>query len=277
MENQKDKPFRRFVLKRTFINLVAILFLSCILTACIGSNPANPTPDVNTPLTRIRIGVIGDLPPYITYDAEKKEVSGFDIELMKTIAKKADIYVEFVTLTAGYPHLLDQVEQCRLDGGISAIPIMDSSISQISFSEPYFTTGQVIVVKEGNIKISGLDSLSGMIVGTQAESLSSIELEKMQGIKSKFYQSYHLAFQDLINGYIDAVVADRPRAWIYEKVKSNNLKIVGDEFARVSYAVGFCKNQTEVLKKVNTALEALKKDGSLDKLIKKWQLTTYGQ
>jgi polar amino acid transport system substrate-binding protein len=265
------------VFKRHFINHVAMLFLSIFMTACGSANSPSPTPDANSTLTRIRMGVITDVPPYASYDTVKKEASGFDVELMKTIASKADIYVEFVTISSGYNPLLNQVGQCVLDGGISAITAMDASANQIIFSEPYFTTRQVIVVKTGNIKISGLNTLAGMTVGTQANSPSALELGKMQGVQPRLFDSFFLAFQELINGNIDAVIADHPRAWNYAKVKPNNLKIVGKEFANVSYVIAFCKEQTTMREKVNEALAGMKKDGTLDKLIKKWQLTTYGQ
>jgi polar amino acid transport system substrate-binding protein len=277
MSKPQNKHFRRSVLKRHFINLVAMLCLSIFIAACASSNLPTQTPDPNSTLTRIRMGVITDLPPFATYDPVKKEASGFDVELLKTIATKADIYVEFVSIYTGYNPLLSQVSQCQLAGGISAIPVMDNSTNQMAFSEPYFSSGQVLVVKKGNIKISGLDTLAGMTVGTQVNTLSALELEKMQGIQPRLFDSFYLAFQELINGNIDAVIADHPRAWNYAKVKPNNLKIIGKEFAEVSYAIAFCKDQSETLAKVNTALASMKKDGSLDKLIKKWQLTTYGQ
>jgi polar amino acid transport system substrate-binding protein len=254
-----------------------MLCLGIFMAACASSNLPAQTPDPNSALTRIRMGVITDLPPFATYDAAKKEASGFDVELMKKIAALTDVYVEFVSINIGFNPLIAQVQQCQLDGGISAIPVMDDSTGQMIFSEPYFTTGQVLVVKKGNIKISGLDTLAGMTVGAQGNTPSAIELGKLQGIQPRLFDSFFLAFQELIAGNIDAVIADHPRAWNYAKVKSNNLKIVGNEFANVSYAIAFCKNQTDLRTKVNTALANMKKDGSLDILIKKWQVTTYGQ
>ncbi len=266
-------------MKRNFTISCAIFFLSILLAACAFQNSSTPepTPDANSPITRIRIGVNTDLPPYAIFDAEKQEVVGFDIDLIKAIAKRSEIYVEFISINAGYNHLLALAGQCQLDGAMSAIQLTDELKKQMDFSDPYFTTRQVLVVKKGNIKITGLDTLSGMTVGTQANSLSAVELQKMKGIQPKYYESYFLAFQDLINGNIDAAVADHPRAWNYVKVKPNNIKIVGDEFGSVSYAISFCKSKPEVLGKINTALANMKQDGSLEKLVKEWGLTNYEQ
>jgi ABC-type amino acid transport substrate-binding protein len=264
-------------LKRNPGILAALLFVSILASGCSGQRLPTATPEANSPLTRARIGVHADLAPYETYDTVKQEVSGFDIELMKTIGERANIYVEFVRINAGYNPLINQISQCRLDGGISAITATDEAKQEMDFSEPYYTTGQVLVVKKGNIKITGLDSLSGMIVGTQANTPSAIELEKIKGIKPKLFESFYFAFQELIAGNIDAVIADHPRAWKYVQVKPNNLKIVGEEFANVSYAIAFCKSRPEILQQINTELAGMKKDGTLDKLIKKWQLTSYGE
>ena len=268
----------RIFLKCNFLTILAMLFLSMLLAACAGLNSPTPipTPDANSPLIRIKVGVTNDMPPYAKYDNEKQEPAGFDIDLMNAVAKKADFYVEFITINAGYNQLITQVGLCQLDGAVSAIQKTDDLQSQALLSEPYFTTAQVLVVKKGNIKITGLDSLAGMTVGTQANSLSALELQKMQGIQPKYFESYHLAFEELINGYIDAVIADHPRAWNYVKIKPNNLKVIGEEFGSVPFTIAVCKDDAQILEKINQGLADIKKDGTLDKLIKEWQLTNFG-
>jgi polar amino acid transport system substrate-binding protein len=265
-------------LKRHAIPLIVFLCLTISLAACAGPTKAsNPTPDANSPLTRIRVGVVVDLPPFVSYDATLQEPVGFDIDLLKAAAKKADIYVEFLPQNAGYNQMINLVQQCKLAAGVSAIPITDENPARLLYSEPYFNTGQVLVVKKGNIKINGLDSLAGMTVGTQANSLSAVALQKILGVQPKLLESFHAAFQELIAGNIDAVIADHSRAWNYVNVKSNNLKIVGKEFDSLSYGIAFCPDQGEVRAKINTALADMKKDGSLDALVKKWQPGKFGE
>jgi polar amino acid transport system substrate-binding protein len=67
---------------------------------------------------------------------------------MKAIAVKANLNVEYDTL--GYDSLLAAMGQCKYDGAISAITLTDALKEQMSFTDPYFTVGSVVVVKNGN-------------------------------------------------------------------------------------------------------------------------------
>jgi polar amino acid transport system substrate-binding protein len=258
--------------KHLSLRVAVILVISIFLTACgvSGSPTQTSTPDASSALPKLRIGVDTSLPPFETLDPANNEPTGFDIELMKAIAARAGYNVEFVKVN--YNQITSVVGQCQIDGGISAIPIMDKLIGQVDFSNPYYTTAQVVVVKAGNITVTGLASLSGSLVGTQMGTLSEIELGKISGVQVEPYETFSFAFQNLIDGYIDAVIADKPRALSYVNIKPNNLKIVGAEFATVQYGIAVCKERTGLVQKFNEALSSLTADGTMKKLAQKWNL-----
>jgi polar amino acid transport system substrate-binding protein len=107
-------------------------------------------------------------------------------------------------------------------------------------------------------------------VGTQDGTPSEIELEKIPAVQILDYATFALAMEDLINGYLDAVVIDYPHALTYVNVDRNNLKVVGDEFGRADYGIAVCKDRTELLEQFNTHLTAIRDSGRLDRLVKKW-------
>lgn len=257
-------------MKHLSLSIIVMLVISIFLTACgVSVSPTQTlTPDASSALPKIRIGLDPSLPPFEMLDATNNKPAGFDIELMKAIAARAGFNVEFVKVA--YNQIITVVGQCQIDGGISAIPIMDELKQQVDFSDPYYTTGQVVVVKTGNITITGLNTLSGSIVGTQAGTLSEIELGKIAGVQPQPYVSFSFAFQNLIDGYIDAVIADKPRALSYVAIKPNNLKIVGEEFASVNYGIAVCKDRAGLVQKINDALASITADGTLKKLTQKW-------
>jgi len=259
---------RRIVLKRLSLGIVSLCLIGIFLAACADRSASVGNPNT-TPTTKIRIGTDGVFPPYEFFDMSKKVWAGFDVDLMKAIAARSGLEVEFVN--AKLNRILGFVASCQLDGGISAIIITDELKQQMNFSDPYITVGQVVVVKKGNITITGRDQLSGMTVGSWQGSPSTTEIMQIPGTQLKMYDSFDFAFQDLIAGYIDAVIADLPRALSYVNIKANNLKIVGDEFASVRYGIAICKNQVDLVKKINDSLTAVKADGTLDKLAKKWK------
>jgi polar amino acid transport system substrate-binding protein len=216
------------------------------------------------------MGVDASTPPFAAGGTDASEVVGFDIDLMNAIGVRSGFEVEYVRME--YNNMLKLVRECRLDGAISAIEIKDDLKQQMWLSQPYSTTRHVIVVKQGNIVINGRESLNGMIVGSQGGTLSELEMRKTPGVTPKMYASNYAAFQDLINGLIDAVIADYPRAMSYVAVKRNQLKVVGEPFGEIHYGIAVCTDRKDLAKKIEDHLQAIQADGLVQKLAKKWKV-----
>ena len=218
----------------------------------------------------IKIGIEAPFPPYVNLDSSRNKLSGFDIELMDAIADATGMDVSFFNLETD--QLLAAVSQCKVDLGISALTRTDEFNLYLLFSDPYYTVGQVVVVKNGNLTITGRDSLSGMTVGVVAGFPGTPDTLKIPAINLITYTTSGLAFQDLTLGYVDAIVSDLPHALSYVNIKANNLKIVGDEFSSVDYGIAICKQRPDLATKINAGIAAVKANGTLDKLAKKWDL-----
>ncbi len=265
-------------MKRLSLNRYTILLISILMTACGNGTPTSSAltgesvaPNtILTPLVKIRFGVDATLPPFELLDTNTNQLAGFDIELMQAVAARAGYDIEFIRVE--YNQLISRIGQCQLDGGISAIPITDEFKQQMAFSDPYYRTTQVLVVKKGNILITNMDSLSGMTVGAQAGTPSEIEIGKIKNIKTEINFTFNEVFQKLAAGYTDAAVADKPRALSFVEIKPNNLQIVGEEFGSLDYGIAVCKDQADLLMNINKGLANIKADGTLDKLIEKWIL-----
>jgi polar amino acid transport system substrate-binding protein len=268
--------------KRFTARLMVLLLIGVVSVACAGkgglsnapggatATPVSPA-TLSAPRGKILMGIDATYPPFETVDYGKRELIGFDVDLIRAIAGKAGLEVEFANI--GLDQVLAGVTRCQYDGGISAIAITDVLKQRLSFSEPYFAFGQVVVVKKGNVVVTGRAQLSGMAVGAQQGSPSAAEISKIAGAQLKTYRTFDLAFQDLMQGLIDAVIAERPLALNYVSTPANDLKIVGEEFAVVSYGIAVCTQKAELLKTVNDGLAAVKADGTLDALAKKWRIT----
>jgi ABC-type amino acid transport substrate-binding protein len=270
--------------RRLSVVFLALAWISLLLGACSGKSTATPTPgngdaappsaetpingDAALPLTKVRIGVDATFPPFESFDRNKKESTGFDVELMRAIAAREGLDVEFANVEKN--RLLTGVLNCEYDAGISAISMTDELKQQIVFSEPYLSVGQVVVVKKGNITITGRDLLSGMTVAVQLGSPVVAEMQSIPDVQLLAYPSIDAAFTDLIAGYIDAVVAGKPRAQSYVNIPANNLKIVGEEFGGEDYGIAVCNTNAELAAKINAGLGAVKADGTLDKLAQQW-------
>ncbi len=259
----------RKAVKKSQLVIAALLSFSMLITACgVRGSPtqASSTGTTNS-LPKIRIGVDANLPPFALTDATQNELSGFEIDLIKAIADKAGFQIEFVN--TAYSQMITMINKCQIDAAISSIPISNELKQQLNFSDSYYTTRDVLVVKQGNITITSREKLTGMLVGTLTGSQSIIETGTTV-FQLAAYPSFNLAFQDLITGYIDAVIADKPHAQIYVETKPNRLKIIGEEFGTVNYGIAICKNSRDLLDSINNSLTEIKADGTMDKLTQKW-------
>lgn len=244
-------------MKRKILMLVSLLvLLSLVLAAC------------TAPSTKVRVATEAAYPPFEMVDEQTKELIGFDIELMKAVSEKAGFEVEF--LNTPFDPLLAGIATCQFDAAISAITITEDRAKQFNFSDPYVTAGQIITVRLDNTDIVTPENLAGKTVGVQLSTTGQIEVEKIAGATVRPYDTVDLAFLDLINGQVDAVVADLAPSANYVNQSKDKIKFSGDVFTTENYGIGVCKTNTELLEKVNKALAELEKDGTLAALKEKW-------
>jgi ABC-type amino acid transport substrate-binding protein len=118
--------------------------------------------------------------------------------------------------------------------------------------------------------ITGKDDLVGKKIGAQLGTTGAIEASKIQNAEVKTYDSYDLAFLDLANGQIDAVIADYPTALGFVERNSDKLMVVGQVFTDESYGIAVCRDSADLLGQINAGLAAVKADGTLEKLEEKW-------
>lgn len=245
-------------MKRLFLVVFVVLALiSLVLAGCGGGTG-----------TKVRVATDASWPPFEYVDEETKEITGFDIELMNAIAEKGGFEVEFINVS--WDPLLAGMAQCQYDASISAMTITEERKQSFNFSDPYFEAGQVVTVRVEDTDITGKDALSGKTVGAQIGTTGAIVTEDIEGATLKTYDDIGLAFQDLMNGQIDAVVADNPLALGYVGENPDKLKTVGEVFTDETYGIAVCKTNTDLLEKINTGLAAVKDDGTIDDLVAKW-------
>ncbi len=247
-------------------------FLSFLFAAVIAAGSLMAC-GPKTPPLEVKIGMDSTYPPFEWVDNTKQEKVGFDVDLINAIAKRSNLKLDLVA--NNYGSVITGVSTCELDAAISAIVITDELRAQMSFSDPYYTAGLVVVVKKENSEIKSKDDLAGKTVGSQKGSSSEAEAQKIRGAVYKPYQSFDLAINDLSFGYIDAVVADKITAKGYADMASKDIKIVGDEFAPESYGIAVCKDKADLLKIFNDDLAYMKKWGSLNRLVSKWLKNPY--
>lgn len=189
-----------------------------------GTDQAYPAAETTT----VRVATDATFPPFETVDEATKELTGFDIDLMNAIAAKENLKIEWVN--TGFDALDAGIAQCQYDAVISAMTITDARKESRLFSDPYVSAGQILSIRIDETTVKSKDDLAGKKVGAQIGTTGAMEAEKIEGVELKTYDSYDLAFVDLMNGQIDGVIADYPTASIFVDQYKDKLQLTGDVF-----------------------------------------------
>lgn len=213
---------------------------------------------------KLYVGTNAEFPPFEYLD--KGEIVGFDIDLVKAIGKKLDM--EIVIKDMAFDGLIPALETNKIDIVIAGMTASDERKMAVNFSNPYYTANQVIILNDNNNDIKTFDDLNGKLVGVMLGFTGDVVVSEMKDVKSKKYNASYAAIMELQNNKIDAVVLDSETALNYVK-NNKGLKLAETSGEPEEYAIAISKKNSELLNKINTALDELKKDGTYETLLKK--------
>jgi len=249
--------------------LFSLVLASCSSSSNTSTSVATSNLATTGSLTPMSITVASDAtwPPFESINEQTKQIEGMDIDIFNAIAAKENIQVEFKNVA--WDPLLAGMAQGLYDAAISSITITADRQKDMLFSDPYFAAGQLITVRKDNTTITGKDTLKGR-VAVQLGTTGDIEVKKIAAVTDVPYDDIGLAFQDLMNGQVDAVVCDNPVALLWVGKNPDKLKNVGNVFTDESYGIAVAKGKTELLARINDGLNAVKSAGLIDVAAKKW-------
>lgn len=217
----------------------------------------------------LRVGTDATYEPFETIDPKTNAYVGFDMELIKLVAD--EMGYELKLQNVGWDGIIPGLMNGNYDCLISAMTITAERKKQINFSVPYHENHQVIVVKTDNAKIKGSTDLIGKTVTVQNGTTGDLYASKIKDIKMKRFDTNPQAIQELLNNGADAAVMDDLVAYSAIQ-KSKGLKVVAIKDADLEeYGIGVKKGNDDLLNKINKALTALKKNGKLAGLEKKYR------
>ena len=122
--------------------------------------------------------------------------------------------------------------------------------------------------------ISSADDLPGATIGVQlgttgdtyATELEEEPEEGKEAAKIERYDAGADAVNALKQGKVDCVIIDNEPAKVFVE-KNSDLQILPDPFTDEDYAIAIKKGNTELVDKINAALDELEADGTLKKII----------
>lgn len=103
------------------------------------------------------------IPPF-EYVDDNKKVDGFDIALMKEIAKRMDKKIEIQNME--FKSLIGSMESKTINVVAAGMTKTEERQNAVDFSDSYYTSNQAIIVNKDS-KITKLSQLDGKKIGVQ--------------------------------------------------------------------------------------------------------------
>ena len=205
-------------------------------------------------------------PPY-EMTTDSGEFEGIDIETAQAIADKLGLELQIDDMD--FDAALLAVQQGKADMVMAGVTVTDERQNVMDFTDSYATGIQSIIVKEDS-DIASVDDLAGKKIGTQRGTTGYLYCSDDFGDENVVaYDNGLTAVQMLNNGQVDCVVIDNAPA--KEFIAANpGLKLLDTAYVEESYAIGVGKGNTELKDAINTALEDLKADGTLQAIVGKY-------
>jgi polar amino acid transport system substrate-binding protein len=165
----------------------------------------------------------------------------------------------------------------KFDFDINQISITPDRAQKVTFSDGYYTAAQALIALKSSpiAQVTSIADLKKYKLGAQTgtTSLTAIRNDIQPSAQPLVFASTNVAKQALLNHQVDAIVADLPTAFYITAVQIPSATIVG-QFQQQSgspeqFGMLFQKGNP-LASCVNQALAAMKSDGTLASIEKKW-------
>lgn len=285
-------------MKKRFVSAALAAVMALSMTACGSSNSAAETTAADTEAAESQaeettaeeakttdggtliVGFDQDFPP-MGFVGDDGEYTGFDLELAQEVAKRLGLEYK------AQPIAWDSKDMELESGNIDCIWngfTMTGREDDYTWTEPYMANQQVFVVANDS-DINSQADLAGKIVEVQADSSAETALKEAPELTATFKEllttaDYNTAFMDLEQGAVDAIAMDVIVAGYQIQQRNADFKILDDSLSEEEYGVGFKKGNTELRDKVQSTLEEMAEDGTLQEVSEKWfskDVTTVGK
>lgn len=255
------------------ILLYSVLMVSTFVLCACGNkdNAHNTLMHQITERKKFIVGVKFDSKPFGYLD-EKQRLRGFDIDLTREIAKRflgSPDAVEFKQVTPS--SRIFSLTSGSIDMIVATMTITPQRLQVVDFSDPYYYTGEVIMVSKGS-KIRSMKDLNGkrvaIVLGSTSE--KNIRMLAPQAIL-KGFRTYTSAYTALKSGRVEAMTSDESilRGFAMD---DHSVVLLKKRYTEEPYGIAFRKDESSKSLQVaiNSIIAEMKADGTITKLKRKW-------
>jgi lysine/arginine/ornithine transport system substrate-binding protein len=225
----------------------------------------------------LRFGIEAAYPPFES-KSPSGQLEGFDVDVGNAVCAKMGVKCEWVENS--FDGLIPALQGRKFDVINSAMNITEKRKQSIVFTPAIYVVPIVMVAKRSSSLLPDVKSLQGKSVGVLQGSSQEDFLKQhwaTAGVSIVSYQEQDQVYADLVAGRLDAAVqeAQTVEVGFLSKPEGHDYAIVGNPLsdpATLGEGTGFGMRTGDkaLTQKVDAALEALKKDGTLSSLSQKY-------
>lgn len=215
----------------------------------------------------LTVGTEGTYAPF-TFHNDEDVLTGYDVEVIKEVAKRMDLEVEFKETQ--WDSMFAGLNAERFHLIANQVGINDERKENYDFSEPYTYSTAVLVIPKDSEGITSFEDLSGK---KSAQSLTSNygKIAEENGAELVGVEGLAQAIELMKQGRAEATVNDKLAVLDYIKQKGeDDIQIVAETDDVTEMAFIFNKDNKELVDAVNEQLKAMKEDGTLKKISEEW-------
>lgn len=206
----------------------------------------------------------GKFAPFNFVDGGK--LTGFEIDVADAVAAKMGLKVDWKTM--GFDGLLVGLQQDRWDMVIASHGVTEERAKAVTFANPHYCTGGVIISKDGAIRTA--KDLTGKVVAVQTGTTYYDNAKKLPVKDVRNFPQDNSARAALETGHVDAWVTDKFVGKASLAATPGTSLKMGDFLFTEKIAAAVAKGNTGLVTEVNKALAAMMADGTYAAISKKW-------
>ena len=252
--------------KRLAVAVVAALATAGIAAGC-GDDDGGGGNDLGL-ITEgtLFIGVDTPYPPF--EQGQPPNVSGYDVDVLNTIAENLGLEVEYED--TGFATIFRDVAAGQFDTAAAASTIKPGREKQVDFTDPYYASATALVVAEGS-DIATVDDLSGKIGGVQDGTIQEdYANQETDASEVRAFPEGTNALSSLLTGAVDAALIDEAVA--ADAIEKQGGMEIAESFAATApdlFGFAVAPENDALREAMNEQLAAMKEDGTLAELYKK--------
>ncbi|WP_187107054.1 basic amino acid ABC transporter substrate-binding protein [Campylobacter hyointestinalis] len=218
----------------------------------------------------LKVGTNAAYPPFEFID-EQNKIAGFDMDLIDALSKKVGFEYKIVNMS--FDGLIPALKAGKIDAVAAAMSATPERIKAVSFTKPYYTTENLFIKQAKNGDLTSKQNLEGKKIAVQLGTVQEIAARTIKGVKVMANEDIFAAIMALKNGKVDAVLVDSSIGYGYLNKNKDLAEFLKEPDGSEGFSIAFDKDKhTDLISKINQAVEELKNDGTYDKLLEKYNL-----